>query len=147
MKINEFKTHLATHPNAELRFILPDGDVIPAHAHITEVGRLDKAFIDCGGIIHRTSICLLQAWVADDVDHRFLPGGLAKVLAGAEPLLQSDDLPVEVEYEDCAITQFPVEEAAFADGVLSFTLGTKHTDCLAKSVCLPGVEGLKNECC
>jgi hypothetical protein len=147
MNISEFKTHLERFPNAELRFVLPDGDVIPAHAHITEVGRLDKAFIDCGGVIHRSSICLLQVWVADDVDHRFLPGGLAKVLAGAQPLLRTDDLPVEVEYEDCAITQFPVEEAAFADGVLSFTLGTKHTDCLAKSACLPGVKGLKNECC
>lgn len=147
MNISEFKTHLESRPDAELRFVLPDGDVIPAHAHITEVGRLDKAFIDCGGVIHRTSICLLQAWVADDVDHRFRPGGLAKVIAGAEPLLKSDDLPVEVEYEDCSITQFPVEDAAFADGVLTFALGAKHTDCLAKSVCLPGVTGLKNECC
>lgn len=147
MNISEFKTHLETHSDAELRFVLPDGDFIPAHAHITEVGRLDKAFIDCGGVIHRTSICSLQAWVADDVDHRFLPGGLAKVLAAAEPILKSDDLPVEVEYEDCAITQFPVEDAAFADGVLTFTLGTKHTDCLAKSVCLPGAKGLENECC
>ena len=147
MKLSEFKSHLAQHPNAELRFILPDDDVIPAHAHITEVGRIDKAFIDCGGTIHRSSTCQLQAWVADDVDHRFLPEGLAKVLDAAAPLLQSDDLPVEIEYEDCSITQFPVESAALEGEALVFRLGEKHTDCLAKSVCLPGVKSVKETSC
>lgn len=141
MKISDFKTHLQRHPEAELRFVLPDGDVIPAHAHITEAGRIDKSFIDCGGTIRQTSACTLQAWVADDVEHRFLPGKLAGVLDIAAPLFRSDDLEVEVEYEDCAISQFPVLEATAADGVLTFHLGSKHTDCLAKDVCLPQAAG------
>src|SRR3954454_25266081 len=99
MNLNEFTSHLTANPGAELRFFLPDGDTVPAHFHITEVGRIDKAFIDCGGKIHRTSTCQLQVWVADDADHRFAPGGLARVIAGAAPLLQSKDLPVEIEYE------------------------------------------------
>lgn len=147
MNLTEFKTALAQNPEAELRFVLPDGDLIPSHAHITEVGRLDKSFIDCGGTIRQQSTCLLQAWVAEDVDHRFLPGKLAKVIAGAEPILRSDDLPVEVEYEDCSVTQFPVESSSFGDGVLTFRLGEKHTDCLAKDVCLPGVKGVNSGCC
>lgn len=147
MNLTEFTSRLTAHPGAELRFVLPDGDVVPAHFHITEVGRIDKAFIDCGGTIHRTSHCQLQAWVADDVDHRFLPGGLAKVIAGAAPLLKSDDLPVEIEYEDCSISQYPVESAALADGALVFQLSEKHTDCLAKSVCLPGVKGVHEKSC
>lgn len=145
MKQSEFKTHLETHPGAELRFILPDGDVIPAHAHITEAGRVDKSFIDCGGTVRAISNCTLQAWVADDVEHRLAPGKLAGVLDLAAPLFRSDDLEVEIEYEDCAISQFPVLEAGAADGVLSFQLGSKHTDCLAKDVCLPQVAG--GGCC
>lgn len=137
MKISQFKKHLETHPTLELRFVLPDGDIIPAHFHITEAGRVDKSFIDCGGTIHQTSSCTLQTWVADDVEHRIMPGKLAGVLDLAAPLFRSDDLDVEVEYEDCAISQFPVLEATAADGVLTFQLGSKHTDCLAKEVCRP----------
>jgi len=147
MKTSEFKTHLETHPHAELRFLLPDGDVIPAHAHITEAGRIDKSFIDCGGTVRKVSGCTLQAWVADDVDHRLAPGKLAGVLDLATPLFLSDDLDVEIEYEDCAISQFPVLAASAADGVLSFQLGSKHTDCLAKDVCLPKGADAVSGCC
>jgi hypothetical protein len=146
MNLTEFTSHLVANPEAELRFTLPDGDVVPAHFHITEVGRLDKAFVDCGGTIHRSSVCQLQVWVADDLDHRFRPGGLAKVIAGAAPLLQSDDLPVEIEYEDCSISQYPVESASVEDGVLTFQLTEKHTDCLARSICLPG-DANEKSCC
>src|SRR6476620_3328794 len=138
MNQSEFKAHLEAHPQAQLRFVLPDGDVIAAHAHITEVGRVDKSFIDCGGTIRRNSACSLQAWVAEDVDHRLSPGKLAGVLDLAAPLFLGDDLPVEIEYEDCAISQFPVLSVSQeAEGVLRFVLGSKHTDCLAKELCLP----------
>ena len=144
MKLSEFKAHLQKHPNHELAFVLPDGDRIPAHAHITEAGRVDKSFIDCGGTIRRTATCSLQAWVADDVEHRFMPGKLAGVLDLAAPLFQSDDLDMEIEYEDCAISQFPVLEASASNDALLFRLGSKHTDCLAKDVCLPQSTGA---CC
>lgn len=49
MKTSDLKTHLDTHPEKELRFLLPDGGFIPFHAHITEAGRMDKTFLDCGG--------------------------------------------------------------------------------------------------
>ena len=51
MKTSEFKTQLQRHPESELCFMLPDGGRIPAHAHITEAGRVDKTFVDCGGTI------------------------------------------------------------------------------------------------
>ncbi len=136
MKTTEFKTHLLNHPNHELRFILPDGDRVPVHAHITEVGRIDKTFIDCGGKVRKISNATLQSWVADDVDHRFAPRKLAGAFDLAAPLFNGDDLDVEIEYEDCAISQFPVLTAEAEDGVLTFQLGSKHTDCLAKDVCL-----------
>ncbi len=137
MKTSEFKRHLETHPDSELRFVLPDGDVIPAHAHITEVGRVDKTFLDCGGTVRKISTCSLQAWVADDVEHRLAPGKLAAVLASAASLFGEDELEVEIEYEDCNLSQFPVQESSAEGGVLTFRLGSKHADCLAKDVCLP----------
>ena len=137
MKLSEFKARLQQHPQHELTFVLPDGDRIPAHAHITEAGRVDKSFIDCGGTIRRTAACSLQAWVAEDTDHRLLPGKLAGVLDMATPLFQGDDLDVEIEYEDCSISQFPVLEASTSADALLFHLGSKHTDCLAKELCLP----------
>ena len=145
MKLFEFKTHLEKHPDHELTFVLLDGDLIPAHFHITEAGRVDKSFIDCGATIRRTATCSLQAWVADDLEHRFTPGKLAGVLKVAAPLFLGDDLDVEIEYEDCAISQFPVLEATTEGHALRFHLGTKHTDCLAKETCLPSAAS--NECC
>ena len=137
MTITEFKQQLRTHPAAPLRFRLPDGGFIPIHAHITEIGRVDKTFIDCGGTIRELHSCLLQTWVADDTEHRFLAGKLADVLDRADGILRSAELPVEIEYEDCVVSQFPVESAITTEDALVFTLTTKHTDCLAKEVCLP----------
>lgn len=145
MNLSEFKAALEKHPEHELRFILPDADVIAAHAHITEAGRIDKTFIDCGGTLRKLSLCSLQAWVAEDVDHRLKPGKLARVLDMAAPIFGGDDLPVEIEYEDCSISQFPVLEAKEADGVLTFHLGSKHTDCLAKELCAPSPQAAS--CC
>jgi arsenite methyltransferase len=149
MRASEFKSQLERHPAHALRFVLPDGDHIPAHAHITEAGRVDKTFVDCGSTVRRIATCTLQAWVADDVDHRLSPAKLARVLDIAAPIFNGDDLAVEIEYEDCAISQFPVLEARVSEGVLSFYLGEKHTDCLARDVCLPQGPGCgtDNGCC
>ncbi|MEO7319823.1 MAG: DUF6428 family protein [Chthoniobacteraceae bacterium] len=145
MKLSEFHTHLLQHSEHTLTFILPDGDLVPAHFHITEAGRVDKSFIDCGSPLRRTATCSLQAWVAADLDHRFTPGKLAGVPKAADPLFLGADLDVEIEYEDCAISQFPVHEATAKGSTLSFHLGAKHTDCLAKDVCLP--QAAVGECC
>jgi hypothetical protein len=137
MKTSEFKQYLERYPDHELRFVLPDGDSVPRHAHITEAGRIDKTFVDCGGTIRKISNVTLQAWVADDIEHRLSPGKLAAVMTIAAPVFGHDDLDVEIEYEDCSISQFPVLAASVENEALSFRLGSKHTDCLAKDICLP----------
>lgn len=146
MKTSDFKTHLSVHPEKELRFLLPDGGFVPFHAHITEAGRVDKTFLDCGGTLRRTSTCLLQAWVADDTDHRIPAGKLATILDLAAPLLEPDDLDVEVEYQEEWISQFPVIDAVVSGEALIFQLGLKHTDCLAKDLCLPPARDAES-CC
>ncbi len=137
MKLSELKKHLQAAPEHEMRFVLPDGDLIPLHAHITEIGRVDKNFIDCGGTARSASNCTLQVWVAEnDEEHRFAPRKLGKVIDMAATLFRGDDLDVEVEYEDCCgISQYPLLEADAANGALTFQLGSKHTDCLAKEAC------------
>ncbi len=137
MNLSDFHTLLLTHPKAALRFLLPDGGLIAPHAHITEVARVDKTFVDCGGTLRKLSACLLQAWVADDLDHRLAPSKLGEILERAATVLGSRALPVEIEYEDGLLSQFPVLSAQHTDDTLLFTLGSKHTDCLAKDVCIP----------
>jgi hypothetical protein len=149
MTVSEFRQNLLSAAHHTLRFILPDGDEIPVHAHITEVGRVDKKFIDCGGTMRSSSICSLQAWVAEDDElHRLAPGKLAKVLDLAQPIMAGDDLDVEIEYEECSISQYPVLSCQMEAGTLSFQLRSKHTDCLAKELCAaPQTGAAKAGCC
>jgi hypothetical protein len=145
MKLSEFKSHLQRVADSELRFAFPDGGMIEAHAHITEVGRVDKTFVDCGGTVRRLSYCSLQAWVADDTDHRLSPGRLASIIEKAASILVDDNLDVEIEYQDGLISQFPVEAASITEGSLVFHLTTKNTDCLAKELCVPDANA--ESCC
>ena len=140
MKLKDLKATLALHPDALPRFILPDGDQIPAHFHITEVGHVTKRFIDCGGKLHDTSdTCLLQTYVADDVDHRLHAGTFAKILQLGDQVLPHDDLEVEVEYDCCVVAQYPITSATLSGDHVEIQLGEKHTDCLAKEKC--GIDG------
>jgi hypothetical protein len=140
MKLKDLKTTLALHPEALPRFILPDGDMIPAHFHITEVGHVAKTFIDCGGKLHdKTDTCLLQTYVADDINHRLTAGTFAKILQLGDQVLPHDDLDVEVEYDCCVVAQYPIASATFAGEHIDIELGEKHTDCLAKEKC--GIDG------
>ena len=141
MIISDFLTHLRSHADKSLAFILPDGGLIPAHFHITEVGHVLKRFIDCGGTRRTLETCLLQTWVHDDVGHRLVAGKLAAIFDKAGDVLPNHELPVEIEYEDGVVAQFPVESSEIIDDQLVFRCGWKHTDCLARGICLPG------ECC
>jgi hypothetical protein len=143
MNVNEVQKLLAAHPGARMHFMLPDKSFVPAHFHITEVGRVQKDFIDCGGTVRSATTCLLQVWVAHDVDHRLETTKLAKIMEIAQPLLGSDQLPVEIEYEGDAISQYPLGGAESTPSGLLFYLGSKHTACLAPEKCGVGGTG----CC
>src|ERR1043165_5932089 len=124
MKLTELKALLRQQPSAVPRFHLPDGDQIPAHFHITEVGHLTKRFIDCGGKLHdRSDTCLLQTWLGDDVDHRLNAGTFAKILDLGAKVLPHEDLEVEVEYDCCVVSQYPVTSAEVRGDYIEFRLG------------------------
>ncbi len=143
MTVAEFRAVVAAHPDAHLHWMLPDKAFVPQHYHITEVGRVQKDFIDCGGTIRSLTSCLLQIWVADDRHHRLRAATLAKIMDVAGPVLKSDDLPIEVEYEAGAISQYPLAGVEVTTSGPLVYLGTRHTACLAPDRC--GVDG--GGCC
>ena len=128
MKISEFKETLANLQS--INFVQPNGEQVPAHFHITEVGVTTKHFIDCGGDVHVEKLASLQIWVAADYDHRLQPQSLLNIIAQSEKILGDEDLEIEVEYQTETIGKFNLA----SDGV-NFLLQAKHTDCLAKIKC------------
>lgn len=128
MKISEFKTHLASLNS--IGFKLPNGECVPLHFHITEVGRTTKHFIDCGGDVHEEKSANLQIWVADDTDHRLAPRNLLNILDQSKKVLNDEDLEIEVEYQTETIGKYglSIDDDAFV-------LVAKETDCLAKIKC------------
>ena len=142
MNVRELQAQLQAHPEAALHLRLPDGSFVPPHFHVTEVGRIRKDFIDCGGTRRSLASCSLQIWVADDTEHRLRAGKLASILQLAESLLEGEPLPVECEYEAGVISQYPLEAIEVTPAGLLLVLGSKHTDCLAKDKCdIPASKG------
>ena len=137
MKIAELKNQLNQSPNATVRFALPNGESVPVHAHVTEVARIDKRFVDCGGTLRNDSLCRLQTWYSDDTDHRRTAGKRSKILEIAAPILRSADLEVDVEHELEHITQFPLAAAEVSAGEVVLHLAERHTACLAMDKCKP----------
>jgi hypothetical protein len=137
MNLKDLKTCLHSRPELNLALALPDGRLVPAHFHVTEVGHVAKKFVDCGGTFHASEACVLQTHIGSTRDdgHRLTAGKLAKILDLAQPILPLTDLPVELEYEDGVISQFPVQGAGLDGDTLTLQLGRKHTDCLAKAHC------------
>ena len=149
MNLSAFTQYLLAQPDRQIGFVFDDGELIPGHFHVTEVGHVAKRFIDCGGTERKVETVQLQVWLGNDEDHRLTAGKLAKIIASAQPLLPSNELDVEVEYEGCVISQYTIERALDAGGKLLFQLADKHTDCLAKEAC--GIEaagsGRSSGCC
>ena len=137
MNLRELKDLLSSHLKANVRFFLPDGSFIAAHAHVTEAARIDKKFVDCGGTFRQDSYCRLQTWVADDTDHRLTAGKLLGILEKAESILLSEDLEVDIEHEIMFISQFPLEKIEASDAEVVLQLTVRHTACLAPEKCCP----------
>jgi len=137
MRLSELKKALAENSRRNIRFILPTGSKVPPHAHVTEVARIDKKFVDCGGTLRAETACRLQAWFQDDTDHRLSSGKLFAILEKSASFFETDDVDVDIEYEAPFIAQFPIEKVVADGDALMVFLGVKHTACLAEDKCLP----------
>ena len=58
MKLSEIKTHLKS--LSKIGFQLPNGELVPSHFHVTEVGKITKDFIDCGGKVRSENVINFQ---------------------------------------------------------------------------------------
>lgn len=113
-----------------ISFLLPNGELVPKHFHVTEVGKITKNFIDCGGTVRNEELVNFQLWNANDYDHRLHPEKLLSIIELSEKILKIEDLEIEVEYQAETIGKFGLD----FDGK-NFLLTDKQTDCLAKDKC------------
>ncbi len=128
MKLSEIKNHL--HQLETIGFQLPNGELVPSHFHVTEVGKITKHFIDCGGTERKEEVVNFQLWEKNDYDHRLHPEKLVKIIELSQSVLGIEDLDIEVEYQGETIGKYGLD----FNGV-HFVLTSKATDCLAKSNC------------
>jgi hypothetical protein len=137
MRVSELSKALTDASEATIRFRLPNGELTPAHAHVTEVARISKRFIDCGGTLREDSSCRLQTWVADDYDHRLTAHKLAKILEKAMSILGEQDLDVDIEHDMGFVTQFPLASVELVGTQAILNLQGRNTACLAPELCCP----------
>lgn len=128
MNISQLKNHLQSVNSIEI--INPEGQAIPAHFHLTELGLNTRHFIDCGTDIHTDEYACLQLWIANDTDHRLSPEKFLKIIEASSNIIQHKDLEIEVEYQTNTIGRYGLD---FKNG--QFHLTNKFTDCLAKDKC------------
>jgi len=156
MTLHELKTLLAGNGGRHFRIRLPDGEAVPLSFHVTEVGRVQKTFLDCGGTLRETIACQLQVWVGQDYDHRIETRKMAAILEKAQPYLPDESVPVEIEYEDRVISQYTITDHEVTEEAVVLVLAHKHTECLAPELCglpspginrLPAIGQGKSPCC
>jgi hypothetical protein len=128
MKLSEIKSALSK--VNEVTFTLPNGEQVPPHFHVTEVGNIQKHFIDCGGTIRKESVINFQLFTATDYDHRLSVQKLRSIIQLSEEKLGLENHEIEVEYQGDTIGKYGLE---FKNGV--FILISTQTDCLAKDKC------------
>ena len=128
MKLSEIKDVLGGLET--IAFQLPNGDLVPGHFHVTEVGKITKHFIDCGGTVRQAEVVNFQLWNANDYDHRLHPEKLIQIIELSEKVLGLMDVEIEVEYQGNSIQKFGLDFNGY-----TFLLTAKQTDCLAKDKC------------
>ena len=132
MTLYDLRNALKANPKRVPRFMLPNGDYIPAHAHVTEVGHVVRNFIDCGGLIGKEEKILLQTHVGNDTDHRLRSDRFAKILELGNRVIRNADLNVDVEYDCCVVAQYPIAEAMSDGEYLNLILRRNRTQCRAR---------------
>lgn len=128
MKLSEIKIILETLET--VNFQLPDGNFVPEHFHVTEVGLITKNFIDCGGTVRKETVVNFQLWDANDLEHRLKPQKLIHIIELSEKVLGIEDFEIEVEYQDTTIGKYDL-----GFNGKDFLLINKKTACLAQDQC------------
>jgi hypothetical protein len=113
-----------------VNFELPNGEFVPESFHVTEVGMINKKFIDCGGTVRDEKVVNFQLWNADDFEHRLKPKKLLDIINLSEKVLGIENVEIEVEYQSDTIGKYALD---FNGN--HFLLRAKQTACLASDAC------------
>jgi Family of unknown function (DUF6428) len=132
MTLQHLQNVLEANPKRFPRFVLPDGNYVPAHAHVTEVAHAVRNFIDCGGLIGKEEKVVVQTHVGNDIDHRLRSDHFAKILRLGNVVIPSADLDVHVEYDCCVVAQYPIAEVTPDREYLNLILHRGWTQCRAR---------------
>lgn len=128
MKLSELEKELKVLES--ITILKPDGGFVPKHFHVTEIGLIDKKYIDCGGTVREERKIGFQLWEADDFNHRITPEKLQSIINLSKETLQLPDEEIEVEYQGATIGKYALD----FDGHY-FHLRSTLTDCLAPDKC------------
>lgn len=115
--------------------LLPDGEQVPAHFHVTEIARFQKDFIDCGGTVRQSRYAQIQILTATDFAHRLSAKKLLGILRASAGILGDEELPLVAEYGPKTAVSYPVSALEVVDGVLTLRMETPSTACLAPDTC------------
>lgn len=140
-KLSDLVNVLRDHHSSAIRVVLPDGEVVPSHFHVTEVGRVQKDFIDCGGTKRRLLSGQLQLLVAGDFEHRLKPEKLLGIIEKSASILGDDPLPLTIEHGQKVAVVYEVSALELVDSTVELRLLDPLTGCLAPDSCgLPADE-------
>ena len=119
----------------KIGFQLTNGELVPSHFHVTEVGKITKHFMDCGGVVREEEVANFQLWNANDYDHRLQPEKLLNIIELSENVLKIDDLEIEVEYQAEVNALQTIGKFGLDFNGTNFLLTSKQTNCLAQDQC------------
>lgn len=136
MKLSELEKELKELDS--ITILKPNGGFVPKHFHVTEIGLIEKKYIDCGGTVREERKIGFQLWEADDLDHRLTPEKLKSIIELSKETLNLPDEEIEVEYQGETIGKYGFD----FDGYY-FHLRSTLTDCLAPDKC--GVPEVKKK--
>ena len=146
MQLGNFLKLLEENTNCQIRFKLPNGEFVEKHFHVTEVGKVTKEFIDCGGTNRNKQTCLLQLWSTSDEEHRVNAGKLHSIFSLAKHIYMHENTPLEVQHGTDQAIIYDVLSCCLNENYIDVTLKSQKTDCLAPDKC--GVTACKpKNCC
>lgn len=135
-------------PDKVFQVVLANGQFVPAHFHITEVGLVKKKFIDCGGQQREDCHLQIQLWIGEDHQHRLTAVKALRILELSDVILpdelERESLPVVFEYQTEVTALYPLRAIEVTDQAVQLMTAILPTQCLAQV----SEEGCSvNSCC
>ena len=148
MKTHEFIEALRNSTDKELIFANTDGQIIHAGYHLTEIKAASFETVDCGGKTNRWNETILQLWVPENADDRYMKSDkFLRIYDKVRRLVSVDkDAEVRIEYGDDNFfpAAYRVSDWHEDDDAIRFLLEPPATTCKARD---RATSGKAESCC